>query len=254
MKKYDADQPGYDLSDLAITSGDVASLRAPALIATNITAARLAAPQIAAAQSHALYRNGAKRVLETLLIFLSLPFFLPVVALCALALWIEGGNPFYRQDRLGRNGKVFSIIKLRTMVRDADEVLENYLANDPDMRREWDEKQKIINDPRVTRVGAALRASSLDEIPQLWNVLTGEMSLIGPRPMMPDQLEIYGNPSQYFAMRPGITGLWQVSARNENSFAFRNEVDATYNQSLSLWGDIKIIFQTVGVMLRRTGH
>ena len=200
-----------------------------------------------------IYRNGGKRTLETLLVILSLPFFLPIMLVCAIALWVEGGNPFYRQDRLGKDGHRFSILKLRTMVRDADAVLEDYLARDPEMRREWDKKQKLINDPRVTRVGALLRSSSVDELPQLWNVLTGEMSLIGPRPMMPDQLEMYGNPLHYFALRPGITGLWQISARNENRFSFRNEVDATYNKSMSLTGDIAIIFKTVCVMLRRTG-
>jgi len=168
-------------------------------------------------------------------------------------LWIEGGNPFYRQTRLGRGGKHFPILKLRTMVRDADAVLEDYLVSDPEMRREWDEKQKLINDPRVTRVGALLRSTSLDELPQLWNVMTGDMSLIGPRPMMPEQLPMYGNPAEYFALRPGITGLWQISARNENSFGFRNEVDAAYNRQMSLGSDVRIIFKTVGVMLRRTG-
>ncbi|MEH6741356.1 MAG: sugar transferase, partial [Sulfitobacter sp.] len=134
-------------------------------------------------QPRSTYRNGGKRVLETLLIVLSLPFFVPIMALCVVALWIEGGNPFYRQIRLGQDGKRFSILKMRTMVRDADAVLEEYLSRDPEMRREWDEKQKLINDPRVTRIGALLRSSSVDELPQLWNVLTGDMSLIGPRPM-----------------------------------------------------------------------
>jgi lipopolysaccharide/colanic/teichoic acid biosynthesis glycosyltransferase len=142
---------------------------------------------------------------------------------------------------------------MRTMVRDADAVLEEYLSRDPEMRREWDEKQKLINDPRVTRIGALLRSSSVDELPQLWNVLTGDMSLIGPRPMMPEQLPLYGNPSHYFALRPGITGLWQISARNEHRFSFRNEVDAAYNKNMSLFGEVSIIFKTIGVMLRRTG-
>lgn len=248
MKKFDADQPGYGLARLAAASGDVDSrlslMGAPSALFRQQSTPTSSAP----------YRNGGKRALETLLIILSLPFFLPVIALCIVALWFEGGNPFYRQDRLGKNGKRFSILKLRTMVRNADEVLEDYLSSDPEMRREWDEKQKLINDPRVTRVGAALRSTSLDELPQLWNVMTGEMSLIGPRPMMPEQLPMYGNPAHYFAMRPGITGLWQVSARNQNRFSFRNEVDATYDKKLSLWGDITIIFKTVGVMLRRTGH
>ncbi len=200
------------------------------------------------------YRDYGKRALEILFILLSLPFVLPVVALAAMALWIEGGNPFYRQIRLGRYGARFSILKLRTMTRDADAVLETYLASDPELRREWDEKQKLRHDPRVTPIGAVLRSTSLDELPQLWNVLVGDMSLIGPRPMMPEQLPMYGNPTHYFALRPGVTGLWQISARNENRFSFRNEVDATYDQNLSVTSDIAIIFKTVGVMLRRTGY
>ncbi len=243
MKKFDADQPGFGLAQLVSASGDVNSLLHSALMFT---------PE-ETTQPRSVYRNGGKRVLETLLIILSLPFFVPIVVLSMIALWIEGGNPFYRQIRLGQDGKRFSILKMRTMVRDAEAVLEEYLASNPEMRREWDEKQKLINDPRVTRVGAALRSTSLDELPQLWNVLTGDMSLIGPRPMMPEQLVMYGNPSHYFALRPGVTGLWQISARNENRFSFRNEVDATYDKKLSLLGDISIIFKTVGVMLRRTG-
>lgn len=190
---------------------------------------------------------------ETALIVLSLPFFIPIVMLCAAALWLEGGNPFYRQVRLGRNGKSFSILKLRTMVRDADAGLQDYLARDPELRREWDEKQKIINDPRVTRVGSFMRATSLDELPQFWNVLTGDMSLIGPRPMLPEQLPLYGNPAHYFSLRPGITGLWQVSSRNEDLFFVRSTYDATYDRTLSMYCDIAIVFRTVNVMLRRTG-
>jgi lipopolysaccharide/colanic/teichoic acid biosynthesis glycosyltransferase len=243
MKKFNADQPGFGLAQLVSVSGEVNSLLRSALMFT---------PE-QSAKPRSIYRTGGKRVLETLLIVLSLPFFVPIMALCVVALWIEGGNPFYRQIRLGQDGKRFSILKMRTMVRDADAVLEEYLSRDPEMRREWDEKQKLINDPRVTRIGALLRSSSVDELPQLWNVLTGDMSLIGPRPMMPEQLPLYGNPSHYFALRPGITGLWQISARNENRFSFRNEVDAAYNKNMSLFGDVSIIFKTIGVMLRRTG-
>jgi lipopolysaccharide/colanic/teichoic acid biosynthesis glycosyltransferase len=251
MKKFDPDQPGFGLYHHVRTEG---ALDAHAMLA------RASEPFLEVqsearntSNAGALYRHGGKRIFETLLIIMSLPFFVPVMTLCAIALWIEGGNPFYRQDRLGRTGKRFSILKLRTMVRDADTVLEDYLARDPQLRREWDEKQKLINDPRVTRVGAVLRSTSLDELPQLWNVVKGEMSLIGPRPMLPDQLPMYGNPAHYFALRPGITGLWQISARNGNRFSFRNEVDAAYDRKLSLLGDVAIMFKTVGVMLRRTG-
>ena len=140
------------------------------------------------------------------------------------------------------------------MVRDADAVLESYLAADPEMRREWDEIQKLRHDPRITRVGAVLRKTSLDELPQLWNVLIGDMSLVGPRPMLPEQLSLYGPSGAYFSLRPGITGLWQVSARNEEVFSFRSRVDATYARSVSLRQDLVLLVKTVGVVVRRTGY
>lgn len=201
-----------------------------------------------------LYRHLGKRILDIAFVLLSLPFSLPLIGLCALALWLEGGNPFYTQARIGKGGKVFSILKLRTMVRDADQVLEDYLAQDPAMRREWDEFQKLRNDPRITPVGHFLRVTSLDELPQLFNVLTGDMSVVGPRPMMPDQVEMYGDASRYNALRPGITGLWQVSARNNARFTYRNEVDGAYERSLTLKMDLTILYKTIGVVLRPTGH
>ena len=201
-----------------------------------------------------LYRDVFKRVLDVAFVVLTLPFSLTLIGLCALALWLEGGNPFYTQARLGKNGRRFNIIKLRTMVQDADAVLEQHLSNDPEMRREWEVIQKLRNDPRVTPVGKLLRKTSLDELPQLFNVLAGQMSLVGPRPMMPSQLEMYGDPYHYFALKPGITGLWQVSARNSARFSFRNNVDGTYEQSLSLRLDLAILVKTIGVVLRPTGH
>lgn len=201
-----------------------------------------------------LYRHLGKRVLDIAFVLLTLPFSLTIIAICALALWIEGGNPFYTQPRLGKHGKRFSILKLRTMVRDADEVLETYLANDPEMRREWDEMQKLSNDPRITRVGQFLRVTSMDELPQLFNVLKGDMSLVGPRPMMPEQLSMYGDATAYEALKPGITGLWQVSARNNARFTYRREVDAAYERSLTLGMDMTILFKTIGVVLRPTGQ
>ncbi|QBF31993.1 sugar transferase [Thalassococcus sp. S3] len=200
------------------------------------------------------YRQWGKRALDILLVLLTLPLSLPVILGCALILWVQEGRPFYRQDRLGENGETFSILKLRTMVVDADRRLEAYLAENPDMRAEWDATQKLKNDPRVTMTGRFLRATSLDELPQLWNVLMGDMSLVGPRPMMPDQLSLYGDARPYFAMKPGITGIWQVSARNENRFDYRATVDARYFLSLSLAKDVGILFKTVGVVLRRTGY
>lgn len=201
-----------------------------------------------------LYQHGFKRVLDVSLVLLTLPITLPIILLCALFLWIESGLPFYQQSRLGKDGAAFKILKLRTMVRNADQQLQDLLDADPALRAEWDETQKLKADPRITPVGAVLRATSLDELPQLWNVLIGDMSLVGPRPMMPEQLDLYGSPESYFALRPGITGLWQVSARNENRFDFRNVVDKIYLRRLSLFADIVLIFRTFRVVLQRTGY
>ncbi|WP_096869765.1 sugar transferase [Phaeobacter piscinae] len=200
------------------------------------------------------YASFGKRCLDIFLVLLTLPISLPLILMAALALWFEGGNPFYTQDRLGQRGRVFSILKLRTMVRDAEQLLERHLASDPAMRREWDETQKLKEDPRITPVGRFLRTTSLDELPQLWNVLIGEMSLVGPRPMMPDQLPLYGDATAYFELKPGITGLWQVSVRNESGFAVRARADADYHGDLCLRTDVDLIWRTVGVVLRGTGY
>ncbi|MDC0657564.1 sugar transferase [Leisingera sp. SS27] len=200
------------------------------------------------------YTASGKRVLDLLMVLLSLPVVLPLIAVCAAALWLEGGRPFYTQARLGRGGQRFCILKLRTMVRDADQLLQHYLDTDPALRQEWDETQKLKNDPRITRVGRFLRATSLDELPQLWNVAKGDMSLVGPRPMMPDQLPLYGDARAYFDLRPGITGVWQVSVRNEGSFASRARADADYRRGLSLAGDLVLIWRTAGVVLKGTGY
>ncbi|RKF15366.1 sugar transferase [Roseovarius spongiae] len=200
------------------------------------------------------YRGVGKRTLDILFVLLSAPIALLLIGISAALLWVEGGAPFYRQDRLGRDGRVFRILKLRTMVRDADASLADHLANDPALRVEWETTQKLKNDPRITRVGSILRKSSLDELPQLWNVLLGEMSVVGPRPMMVDQLPLYGDAEHYFALRPGITGLWQVSKRNEGLFSLRVALDAEYDRSLSLAQDLKVLFLTVGAVLKRTGY
>ncbi|APG48207.1 Sugar transferase involved in lipopolysaccharide synthesis [Phaeobacter porticola] len=200
------------------------------------------------------YANLGKRLLDIVLVLLTLPISLPLILMAALALMYEGGNPFYTQDRLGQRGRLFSILKLRTMVCNADQLLESHLARDPALRREWDETQKLKNDPRITPVGRFLRTTSLDELPQLWNVLMGQMSLVGPRPMMPDQLPLYGDATAYFDLKPGITGLWQVSLRNESSFAMRCRADASYQRDLSLRADLGLLWRTVGVVLRGTGY
>lgn len=224
----------------------------PAPANTNAPAADMA-PAGAIDAPHPVYAAAGKRALDIALVLLSLPLTLPIILLCAFALWLEGGNPFYWQARLGQGGRTFRLLKLRTMVQNADVLLARYLAEDPAMREEWNRDQKLRNDPRITRVGAFLRATSLDELPQLWNVLIGEMSLVGPRPMMPEQLSLYGDASCYVAVKPGITGLWQVSTRNEKGFSYRAQVDAAYCQTLSVSNDLMLMVRTVGVMVRRTG-
>ena len=254
MKKYNGDGPGYGLFDFATATRDLdAALNKPAVQPAAVAAAVWQNDFATSPTGMRPYRKGLKRAFDTLVVLLSAPFTLPVVLIASIALWLEGGSPFYRQQRIGRGGKEFSILKLRTMVRNADKVLEDTLASDPALRAEWDSLQKLIKDPRVTRVGAFLRATSLDELPQLWNVLRGDMSLVGPRPMMPQQEAMYGDMRAYNALRPGITGKWQISARNGNTFSYRNEVDGAYEQTLSFGNDMAILVKTVGVVVRQTG-
>lgn len=199
------------------------------------------------------YRHVFKRMVDMALVVMSAPFILPLIAIFALWVSRDGGQPFYWQERIGQNGRVYRMWKLRTMVEDADRCLEECLKADPEMRAEWDCKQKLMNDPRITRTGQFLRKTSLDELPQLWNVLIGDMSLVGPRPMMVFQKALYPG-TDYYELRPGITGLWQISDRNTSSFADRAKFDAVYNQTLSLLVDMRVLFATVRVVLRGTGH
>lgn len=199
-----------------------------------------------------LYRRFGKRALDLGLILLALPIVLPVMLVLMALVMTDGGRPFYSQDRVGRGGRIYRIWKLRSMVMNADQKLEAHLAADPAARAEWDQMQKLRRDPRITRVGRVLRKCSLDELPQLWNVLKGDMSLVGPRPMMPEQQALYPGRA-YFALRPGITGPWQVSARNATSFAARARFDDRYQAELSLGTDLRLLAETVKVVLRATG-
>ncbi|MCB1405716.1 MAG: sugar transferase [Rhodobacteraceae bacterium] len=200
------------------------------------------------------YARHIKRVLDVVLSVVAIVLAAPVMAILALALWVEGGNPFYSQERLGMNGRRFRMWKLRTMVQGADTKLADYLDRDPALRAEWELTQKLKNDPRITAVGRMLRKTSMDELPQVFNVLKGDMSIVGPRPMLPEQMPLYRNPQAYLGIRPGLTGLWQVTARNENSFDLRAILDLRYAQRLSLWVDLKIIGSTFGVVWRATGY
>lgn len=199
------------------------------------------------------YGKWAKRAFDVTAILLWLPVVIPVLALLVLAVAAQGGSPFYRQTRVGLNGKTFTMWKLRSMIPGADAALARHLQANPAARAEWARTQKLKNDPRITPMGDILRRTSLDELPQLWNVLKGEMSLVGPRPMLPDQQGLYPG-TAYYALLPGITGLWQVSARNESAFAERAFYDSRYYSTLSFATDLRTLLATVRVVTRATGH
>ncbi len=176
--------------------------------------------------------------------------------LLGISLWIlaSGGSPLYRHRRIGRGGQHFACLKFRSMRPDAEQVLQHLLASDAAARAEWARDFKLKDDPRITRIGRVLRRTSLDELPQLWNVVLGDMSLVGPRPIIDDELARYGEQaSLYLEVRPGITGLWQVSGRNDTDYTERVALDSWYVQNWSLWYDIIILFQTVDTVLARRG-
>ena len=203
--------------------------------------------------SVSLYSRFGKRVFDVMIVMLFAPIVLPLVLPVALLISFDGSNPFYRQTRIGKGGKQFRMWKFRSMVSNADAKLDAYLDAHPDAKDEWDKMQKLKNDPRITKIGRFIRKTSMDELPQLWNVLKGDMSLVGPRPMMVCQKELYLG-EDYYALRPGITGLWQVSERNESSFADRAVFDSEYLRNLTAGYDFQILLRTVGVVLRATGH
>lgn len=198
------------------------------------------------------YARFVKRGLDVTLVLVSAPITVPVIALCALLVARDGHAPLFRQARVGRDGRIFKLVKLRSMVPDAEARLAAHTAADPAARAEWDRYQKLRNDPRITPLGNLLRRTSLDELPQLWNVLTGDMSLVGPRPMMENQRPLYPG-TAYYQLRPGLTGLWQISARNQTSFANRSTFDTEYGRSVTLLQDLAILCKTVAVVLRQTG-
>lgn len=200
-----------------------------------------------------LYTRLGKRCFDWAVLIAVAPVAGALIALTALLTALDGHNPFYWQKRLGRGGRVFWLLKIRTMVPDAEARLAAHLRANPEAKREWDHKQKLDNDPRITGLGRFLRKSSLDELPQLWNVARGDMSIVGPRPMMVDQQALYPGYA-YFALRPGITGNWQVSDRNQTGFAERATYDDAYATRIGFVTDLDILVRTAGVVLRGTGR
>ncbi len=186
--------------------------------------------------------------------FIGLILLSPLFIYLACKIKKDGGQIFFGHERLGKNGKTFKCWKFRSMVPNAKEVLEELLASDPEARKEWESDFKLKNDPRVTKVGEFIRRTSLDEIPQLYNVLRGEMSLVGPRPIVEDEIKYYKDKIQeYYSVHPGVTGLWQASGRNDISYDQRVYLDSWYVRHWSLWSDIVIIVKTILVLASRKG-
>lgn len=200
-----------------------------------------------------VYRIFGKRALDLIVCVLCAPFAVLLIGLFALLVARDGGRPFYSQSRVGQNGRIYRMWKLRSMVPDADQKLETHLAASPGARAEWDKDQKLKTDPRITPLGRVMRRTSLDELPQLWNVFKGDMSLVGPRPMMLEQQALYRG-YDYYNLRPGITGSWQVSDRNASSFAQRGAYDTDYNRQISFTKDLRILAATIRVVLKATGY
>lgn len=199
--------------------------------------------------------QALKRLFDIVFAGLGLLAFAPVFALAAAAIRLSSPGPvFYGQTRRGRNGQVFRAWKFRTMVPNADKVLEAHLSAHPDLRAEWERDHKLRRDPRITAAGRFLRKTSLDELPQLWNVLRGEMSLVGPRPIVDEEIPKYGAKyAVYRKVRPGISGLWQVSGRNNTTYEERVSFDEYYVRNWSPWLDLYILARTVKVVLTGDG-
>jgi Undecaprenyl-phosphate galactose phosphotransferase WbaP len=196
-----------------------------------------------------------KRTIDLALIVASLPVLLPVVGLVALAIRMTSSGPiFFSHRRVCGHGQFFSMWKFRTMCVNSTELLEDYLAAHPEARAEWKRDHKLKQDPRVTKVGELLRRTSLDELPQLWNVFTGSMSLVGPRPIVLAEVERYGDYFlDYCAVKPGITGLWQVSGRSRISYAERVQLDCHYARNWSLTADSRILLRTLDSVINQDG-
>lgn len=199
--------------------------------------------------------QGVKRIIDVCLVLLALPLLIMTIIILAFLIRVDTPGPvIYKQKRIGKDGAEFTIWKFRTMVMNADQVLEDYFNKHPSLRAEWNDNQKIKNDPRVTTVGKILRRLSLDELPQFINILHGEMSLVGPRPIVEEEIPYYGDHFHlYSKVKPGLTGLWQVSGRNDLDYEERVNLDEYYVRNWSVWMDIYILASTVKAVLTGKG-
>ena len=204
----------------------------------------------------ALKRNAiTKRVFDVLFSIMGMVILSPLLVGIMLLIRLDSNGPvFFGHKRLGRGGRYFSCYKFRTMLINSQDILNNLLENDQEAREKWERDFKLKDDPRITKIGSFLRKTSLDELPQLWNVLKGDMSLVGPRPIIADEVQKYGEKSKYlFRVIPGITGLWQVSGRNDVDYDERILLDEYYAKNWSLWLDIELLFRTIGAVLKKKG-
>ena len=202
-----------------------------------------------------MYRKFGKRLLDLLLSALGIVVLSPVLLVLVIAIKLDSPGPvLFRQKRVGIHKTHFHILKFRTMYRNADDILEEILENDPVLKKEWLSKFKLTDDPRITPLGKFLRKTSLDELPQFWNVLTGDMAIIGPRPIVEAEKHYYGANFHVFSVvKPGITGLWQISGRNDLDYSERVNLDVYYVRNWSLWLDYFIFLKTIVNVLARRG-
>ena len=196
-----------------------------------------------------------KRFLDIVFSFLLIIFLIPLFLLIGIIIKINSKGPIlYTQKRIGKNNITFYCYKFRTMHHESKYLLKEILIKNPHFKSEFEETRKIINDPRITKIGKFLRFSSFDELPQIFNVLKGDMSLIGPRPIVKSEIKKYGNAfKKVFSNKPGISGLWQVSGRNKLSYYKRVQLDIFYSENISFWLDIKIFIRTILVILFPNG-
>jgi lipopolysaccharide/colanic/teichoic acid biosynthesis glycosyltransferase len=213
------------------------------------------APEIGTPQKFAIAHPRQKRFVDMVGALVLLIVFAPVMLLVALGVFIADPGPvLFRQKRIGFDGSLFDCYKFRTMATDAEARLETVLASDPDARAEWDRDHKLRDDPRITGIGRFLRKSSLDELPQLWSVLRGDMSLVGPRPIVEKEASRYGRYlHHYCSVRPGLTGLWQISGRNDVSYRRRVAYDVLYVRTAGIYDNLRILALTVPSVLASRG-
>ncbi|WP_170416477.1 sugar transferase [Ruegeria atlantica] len=219
------------------------------------------ASQSRSSNSEIQHRNGdgwyglGKSLFDRIFAFSALVFFAPFIGLISLAILISDGKPiFFAHKRIGRDGKSFNCLKFRTMARDAEDRLEKILESDPEARAQWESQQKLDDDPRITTVGEFFRKTSLDELPQFWNVIKGDMAIVGPRPIVASEVSHYGDHfDDYLSVKPGITGHWQVNGRSKTTYAERVAMDVDYVRNRSFPRDITIILKTIKVILMADG-